>query len=355
MAFRFRKSIKIGKGFRINLGKKGITSATIGKGPIKANLNKKGVRTSANVPGSGVTFYSQRSNQTNGKTNQSQNNASYKKNVPQKTGCFGTSMALFFSISGILVALSSLAMSPLWALLFIIIIFGVYFTLRPYFNILRTPKKAWHFSAIFFFATFFIIPSTLNSDQGPATPLVMIFLGTSFFLIGYAIFQHKYEEKEDKKLPEQFASLEKHKSKLPYAAILLLVGGMSFFTVLIQTGLTAFGLAEITITPTTDPAIAYTEAAETIIAEYTLNAPTPTQTFTLTPTLTFAPTITPLPTFTKTPSPTRTPVPTPACICNYDYYNCDDQDAYFCYNFCLPSSGDVHQLDRDGDGNACEW
>lgn len=47
------------------------------------------------------------------------------------------------------------------------------------------------------------------------------------------------------------------------------------------------------------------------------------------------------------------------CTCQYNAYNCADfatgNDAQACYQHCLDSAGyDVHWLDEDGDGLACE-
>lgn len=74
------------------------------------------------------------------------------------------------------------------------------------------------------------------------------------------------------------------------------------------------------------------------------------------------PTATPPPTETPTitPSPTPTLSPTP-CNCSGNVYNCDDfthymNEAQACYAQCIAQGvGDIHELDRDGDGNACEW
>ena len=69
------------------------------------------------------------------------------------------------------------------------------------------------------------------------------------------------------------------------------------------------------------------------------------------------PTETPEPTATATTIPTATPTP---CNCGANVYNCDDfsspSAAQQCYLQCQAAgAGDVHDLDRDGDGRACEW
>ena len=42
-------------------------------------------------------------------------------------------------------------------------------------------------------------------------------------------------------------------------------------------------------------------------------------------------------------------------VCSYNYYNCDDfrthREAQRAYEYC---GGDIHELDRDKDGLACE-
>ncbi len=64
------------------------------------------------------------------------------------------------------------------------------------------------------------------------------------------------------------------------------------------------------------------------------------------------------------PEPTAVPVaptavPQPVCDCSYNRYNCDafatHREAQACYEYCLAQGvGDVHWLDGDSDGIACE-
>ena len=47
------------------------------------------------------------------------------------------------------------------------------------------------------------------------------------------------------------------------------------------------------------------------------------------------------------------------CLCSDDYMNCDDfetqEEAQECFDFCMEQDfGDVHGLDKDGNGLACE-
>jgi len=55
MPFRFRKIIPIGKGFRINLSKSGLSSSIGGKG-FTLNLGKRGVRPTISMPGTGLAY-----------------------------------------------------------------------------------------------------------------------------------------------------------------------------------------------------------------------------------------------------------------------------------------------------------
>lgn len=55
MAFRFRKSIRIIPGVRLNFGKTGSSLSLGGKG-MTVNVNKKGTRTTLGVPGTGMSY-----------------------------------------------------------------------------------------------------------------------------------------------------------------------------------------------------------------------------------------------------------------------------------------------------------
>jgi micrococcal nuclease len=72
---------------------------------------------------------------------------------------------------------------------------------------------------------------------------------------------------------------------------------------------------------------------------------------------TAAPTVAPT---NPPPPPTSPPEPPPAvCECGGNIYNCGDFSTHAaaqqCYEFCLAQGrGDVHRLDGDSDGVACE-
>ena len=56
MGWRFRKSVKILPGIRLNFGKGGLTSTTIGGRWLKTNLSGRGVKHTVSAPGTGVSY-----------------------------------------------------------------------------------------------------------------------------------------------------------------------------------------------------------------------------------------------------------------------------------------------------------
>lgn len=52
---RFRKSIKITKGVRVNIGKKGVSSVSLGGKGMTLNASRKGVRATASIQGAGLS------------------------------------------------------------------------------------------------------------------------------------------------------------------------------------------------------------------------------------------------------------------------------------------------------------
>jgi len=137
--------------------------------------------------------------------------------------------------------------------------------------------------------------------------------------------------------------------------------------------ITGAGGARSTPTPTVDVNAMATKAMLSAWSSYTQTAaalPTSTLTLTFTPfptdtlqpafTLTLEPTLTSLPTATLVVIiPTSPPAAGP-CLCTGDLYNCtadfsSHSEAQACYNYCISvGAGDIHQLDSDGDGDACE-
>lgn len=70
MGWRFRKSVKILPGVRLNFGKKGFTSASVGGKYAKTNISKKGTYNTYSLPGTGLSYRTK----TNSGSNFQQNN-----------------------------------------------------------------------------------------------------------------------------------------------------------------------------------------------------------------------------------------------------------------------------------------
>ena len=154
--------------------------------------------------------------------------------------------------------------------------------------------------------------------------------------------------------------------------------------------LTPDGKAEATaqvVTETAEAAATATEAAKPTSTPTLTNTPRPTRTPkpTRTPRSTRTPRPTQTPTLTVTPRPTQSPMPTatprplatatlrplptntpapvgPVCDCSADTRNCSGNNAFAthaeaqaCFNYCMQTVGyDIHKLDGNNDGIACE-
>lgn len=59
MGWRWRRSVKIAPGVRLNLGKRG-SSVSIGGRGSTMNIGKKGVRTTVGIPGTGLSYSTRR-------------------------------------------------------------------------------------------------------------------------------------------------------------------------------------------------------------------------------------------------------------------------------------------------------
>jgi len=124
------------------------------------------------------------------------------------------------------------------------------------------------------------------------------------------------------------------------------------------------GTSSPTVTETATPIETEIRAISTNIATITSTpaktaSPILTKTATKTRTPTPTKTATPTATKTATPTPTKTAVSYTVCSCSGDQYNCADFDdwrsAQDCYDYCKSlGAGDIHKLDRNDDGCACE-
>lgn len=58
MVWRFRRSLKIAPGLRLNIGKRGISSLSVGGRGVRMTFGKQGIRQTVGLPGTGLSFSS---------------------------------------------------------------------------------------------------------------------------------------------------------------------------------------------------------------------------------------------------------------------------------------------------------
>lgn len=56
MGFRFRRSLRIMPGVKVNIGKSGFTSVSVGGRGLTTNFGKKGTKTTVSIPGTGLSY-----------------------------------------------------------------------------------------------------------------------------------------------------------------------------------------------------------------------------------------------------------------------------------------------------------
>ncbi|RXR29156.1 DUF4236 domain-containing protein [Sphingobium fluviale] len=83
MGFRFRKSVKILPGFRINLSKSGV-STSLGRPGATVNISKRGTRYTTGLPGTGLSYSALAPKRSEGEITSS---GSSGKPQSAKTGC----------------------------------------------------------------------------------------------------------------------------------------------------------------------------------------------------------------------------------------------------------------------------
>ncbi len=57
MGFRFRKSLCLLPGVKLNITKRGVSSVSIGRPGIMANISPKGVKGTLSLIGTGLSFF----------------------------------------------------------------------------------------------------------------------------------------------------------------------------------------------------------------------------------------------------------------------------------------------------------
>lgn len=154
------------------------------------------------------------------------------------------------------------------------------------------------------------------------------------------------------------------------------LGVIGSLMMVVLAGLGSDGDTNISPTPTIDTVsvqltalaeawLPYTQTAQAAITNTPLSTatlpPTETQTPLPTATIVIVPTVT---TFLQILPINQSPTSPPAgqaavCVCSGDSYNCSDfsshASAQSCFNYCQSQgAGDIHRLDKDGNGSACE-
>lgn len=56
MGWRFRRSFRIAPGIRLNMGKSGFTSVSLGGRGVTLNLGKRGTTSTVSLPGTGLSY-----------------------------------------------------------------------------------------------------------------------------------------------------------------------------------------------------------------------------------------------------------------------------------------------------------
>lgn len=56
MGFRFRTSLSLGRGVRINISKRGFSSVSVGRPGATLNIGRRGVRETVGLPGTGLSY-----------------------------------------------------------------------------------------------------------------------------------------------------------------------------------------------------------------------------------------------------------------------------------------------------------
>ena len=74
MGLNFRKSFKIAPGVRLNVGKKGISSVSVGGKGARVSVGKKGTRTTISAPGTGLSYSSYKTHKSKVQKQTTQNN-----------------------------------------------------------------------------------------------------------------------------------------------------------------------------------------------------------------------------------------------------------------------------------------
>jgi hypothetical protein len=56
MAWRYRRRLSLFPGFAVNLGKRGLTSVSVGSRGVHSTFGRRGPRTTVGLPGTGISY-----------------------------------------------------------------------------------------------------------------------------------------------------------------------------------------------------------------------------------------------------------------------------------------------------------
>ncbi len=96
MGFRFRKSIKIFPGVKINLSKKGFSSVSIGQPGATINIGGNGSRASVGIPGTGISYTEKILSENNGGVGERKTSISAEGHVNSSQPRKGVKLKILF-------------------------------------------------------------------------------------------------------------------------------------------------------------------------------------------------------------------------------------------------------------------
>jgi len=400
MPFRFRKSIKILPGVKINLSKSGV-STSVGKRGATVNFSKRGTRTTVGIPGTGLSYSSQTSapktTQSTGDHQQSIHSQG-GNSANNNGGCLGVITLPFRFVGDLVKGLANPESRKSTIILLGVIIVmccGCYGLTSKYgaSSPTATPSTpTQNLEAII--AQTASAASLLTQQAAPSTTSTSTRLPTATFAeVSLEDYTRVASERHEtlKAALIEFVELHKQFSTDPslgqnndwyvhatavltrvvtsanelasmnnyppnYTAFHTLLQSLAnevnalesnYMVALNNQDANALNLANANLTN----AITYLNESSTTLQALTIS-PTP------------PPSQTPLPTKTLVVLfPTQPPASggggNAVCSCAGDTLNCSDfsshSAAQACYNYCISQgAGDIHRLDRDHDGSACE-
>jgi hypothetical protein len=389
MPFRFRKSFKIGKGLKINLSKSGVSTTVGGRG-ASLNFSKRGTRATVGVPGTGLSYSSQVTTPT------APSSPPPKSKTPsQGAGCLnGLFNLISFPFRFLIDSINSVRNTQTRRSSLILfgvtgticfVCFGALSTLSKYDNSdpevplpteLTVPALV---SVPISTRTLTLQPTVTNtatSTDIPASEYAR-FAEIRFAKVQEAIVElvRIHQELAGNPSLSQQEDWRRH-AELTLSAVIdgaTELSGMKNFP-------PDYAAFHLEVRAIADEGQLLLANYQTVFDNQDVNALNlaTTNIGNIIPHMNQAsaemsrlnPTATPRATMTQPPTATLVvvfPTSPPAqggnavCTCSYNTYNCSTSDcssrgaAQACYNYCISvGAGDVHGLDRDGDGSACD-